>query len=185
MWNENDSLIRQEVGLQEQLLWSGQPGRGLALRSGDVMMIPFSLIWGGFSIFWESIAIRSNDPFMWLWGIPFVLYGLHLIVGRFFVDAWQRGRTTYGVTSERIIIISNFFNRKVKSLNLRALPEMTLDQKSDGSGAITFGAVEKVSRWDPNGFAGRRSRSVSPRFEMLEDAKKVYEIIREAQRRAP
>jgi hypothetical protein len=184
MWNETDSLIRQEVGLQEKLLWSGQPGRGLALRSGDIIMIPFSMVWGGFAIFWESIAIRSNAAFMWLWGIPFVLVGLYMIVGRFFVDAWQRERTTYGVTSERIIIISNFINRKVKSVNLRSLPEMTLDQKSDGSGTITFGAVDKVLRWDPNGVAGRRSRSVSPRFEMLEDAKKVYEIIREAQRRA-
>ena len=185
MWNETYSLIRQELRPQEQLLWSGEPGRGLALRSGDVMMIPFSLMWGGFAIFWESIAIRSNAPFMWLWGIPFVLVGLYMIVGRFFVDAWQRERTTYGVTSERIIIVSNFINRKVKSLNLRTLPEMTLDQKSDGSGTITFGAVDKMSRWDPNGLAGRRSRSESPRLEMLVDAKKVYEIIREAQRRAP
>jgi hypothetical protein len=116
MWNETYSLIRQEVGLQEQLLWSGQPGRGLALRSGDVMMIPFSLIWGGFAIFWEYIAIRSNDPFMWLWGIPFVLYGLHLIVGRFFVDAWRRERTTYGVTRDATALRRGIWKSKARLL---------------------------------------------------------------------
>lgn len=95
---------------------------------------------------------------------------------------WQRERTTYGVTSERIIIISNFFNRKVKSVNLRSLPEMTLDQKSDGSGTNTFGPLKRCHRQ----WIARETQSIRiPAFRNAGGAKKVYEIIREAQRRAP
>jgi hypothetical protein len=183
MWNEAYSQIRQELSPQEELLWSGQPGKGVALRASDFMMIPFSLLWGGFAIFWEVMVIRSSAPlFMQLWGIPFVLAGLYMIVGRFFVDAWQRERTVYGVTNERIIIISTFFNRKVKSLNLQTLPEITFDEKSDGRGTITFGAVDRLAWLNTTGFGRRRNQPVSPSFEVLAEAKKVYEIIRAAQR---
>jgi len=186
MWNETYSQIRQELSPQEELLWSGQPGKGVVLKAGDFMMIPFSLMWGGFAIFWEVMVIRSSAPlFMQLWGIPFVLVGLYMIVGRFFVDAWQRERTVYGVTNERIIIISSFFNRKVKSLNLQTLPEITFDDKSDGSGTITFGAVDKLAWLNTTGFGRRRNQPASPSFEMLAEAKKVYEIIRAARRRTP
>jgi hypothetical protein len=184
MWNESLSVIRQELGPQEELLWSGQPRQGLALRTSDTLMIPFSLLWGGFAVFWEVMVINSGGPlFMKLWGVPFVLVGLYVIVGRFFVDARQRGKTTYAVTSERVIIISNSFGRKVKSLNLRTLSDVTLNQKSDGSGTITFGAADGSSWWNAGGWQGRRGRPAPPSFDMIQDATKVYNIIREAQRR--
>jgi len=38
-------------------------------------------------------------PFFLLWGIPFLIVGAYITVGCFFYDAWQRGRTAYGVTA--------------------------------------------------------------------------------------
>jgi hypothetical protein len=147
-------------------------------------MIPFSLVWGGFAIFWEVMVINSGGPlFMKLWGIPFVLVGAYMMVGRFFVDARQRSKITYGVTSERVVIISDSFGRRVKSINLRTLSDITLDQKSDGSGTITFGSTDKSSWWNAGGLGGRRGRPAPPSFEMVQNVKKVYDIIREAQHR--
>jgi hypothetical protein len=183
MWDESFSVIKQELGPQELLLWSGRPRKGLALRSSDALMIPFSLLWGGFAIIWEAFVLNSDGPlWMRLWGIPFVLVGLYLVVGRFFFDAWQRDKTIYGVTGERVFIISSFFGRKVKSLNLSTLSDITLEQKSDGSGTITFGVANKISRWNAGMWGVRRERQAPPSFEMIQDAKKVYEIIKEAQR---
>lgn len=78
-------VIARELEAGESLLWSGQPRKGIVFRSSDIFLIPFSVMWGGFAIFWEtsvlSIAHKSDQAaslFMSLWGIPFVLVGLYL-----------------------------------------------------------------------------------------------------------
>lgn len=117
-----------------------------------------------------------------LWGIPFVLVGLYMMVGRFFVDAIQRSKTYYGVTNERVIIVSGLLNRKIRSINLRTLTDISLDEKSDGSGTITFGAMNPASWWSTDMSFQVRGQPFLPSFELIPEAKKVYEIIREVQR---
>jgi hypothetical protein len=84
----------------------------------------------------ERGRCQGADSFFALWGIPFVAVGLHFIVGRFFVDAQQRANTFYGVTNQRVIIVSGILNSKVKSLNLRTLSDLTRDERSNGKGSI-------------------------------------------------
>src|SRR5687768_8189983 len=94
MYDKNISPIEAEMGPGERLIWSGQPRQGLRLRGTDVIFIPFSLVWGGFAIFWEVMVIKMKAPiFMAFFGIPFVVIGLYIMVGRFFYDAAARRRT--------------------------------------------------------------------------------------------
>jgi hypothetical protein len=173
--------IAQELTGTERLLWAGQPRQGIVLRPSDVFMIPFSLLWGGFALFWEASAILIHAPwFFTLWGIPFVLVGLYLIVGRFLLDARRRSRTFYGLTDQRAIIVSAGRSRKVTSLNLRTLHDLSVTEKSDGTGTIAFGPVNSLAWW----WAGTNWPGVPqgpPSFEMVQDAKEVYDVIRQAQ----
>lgn len=164
----------------ERQLWAGIPRQGIAFRGADAFMIPFSILWGGFAVFWELSVIREGAGALFmLWGIPFVLVGLYVTIGRFFVDARRRARTTYAVTSDRVIINSGIFSRTTKSLNLRTLTDITLQERPNGTGTITFGPTNPLMAM----YAGASWPGVpqTPSFEMIPEAKRVYDIVREAQ----
>ncbi|MHA3770563.1 PH domain-containing protein [Verrucomicrobiota bacterium sgz303538] len=176
----------------ERLLWSGQPRGGIRLRAQDVFLIPFSLFWGGFAIFWEVMALTATSKapgpvgiVFPLFGLPFVVMGLYLIFGRFLVDARIRAKTFYGVTNERIIIISGLFSQQIKSLQLRTLTDVSLTQRGEGSGSITFGPTHFMNGFFPAGSWPGTARYAPPSFDLIDGAKEVYDVIRSAQRGTP
>jgi len=182
MYEEPDEVIRAEPGPNEQLLWAGRPRQGIVFRSIDIFFIPFSLMWGGFAIFWEVSVLNTNAPwFAALWGVPFVLMGLYMILGRFWVDAWQRENTQYAVTSQRVIIRSGVFAQTVKSLNIDTITDLSLSERSNGSGTITFGAVPPFYGWYGTMQSPWMNNQMVPSFELASDARKVYDIVRTAQ----
>jgi len=183
MRNEDTLIIKQVMDSREELFWAGKPKQGLTLRPSDATMIPFSLLWGGFAIFWEYMVVTgTSNLFGMIWGIPFVLVGLYLIFGRFVFDSWQREGTVYGITDQRVIIVSELFSRKTISLDISKLQSVTLQLKADESGTITFNAGAPQSSFTIT-WGNRRREPEAPAFEMIQDAQKVYLIIREAQRR--
>jgi hypothetical protein len=162
------------------------PRQGIRLRGGDILMIPFSLLWGGFAFFWEYSVLQQKDApvFFALWGIPFVLAGIYIIIGRFFVDSYQRSRTFYAVTDHRVLIVSGLFNREIKSLSLSNLSEISLQERADGSGSILFGPSNPLyAMWASTSWPGM-SKRMAPAFDLVEDVRHVYEVLRATQRRA-
>ena len=182
--NTPTTEIEKLLSSGERLLWSGRPRGGVRFRPADAFMVPFSLLWCGFAIFWETSVVTKGAPFFFmLWGIPFILVGLYIVFGRFFVDARTREGTLYGLTSERIIIVSGLFSRQTKSLQLRAVSEISLTECPDGSGTIAFGPQHPMSQRLPAGWPGG-GRYATPAFDMIEHVKETYELIRKTQRAA-
>jgi hypothetical protein len=145
-------------------------------------MIPFSLLWGGFAIFWEVSVFRSDAPFFFLiFGSFFVVMGIYMIIGRFFIDAWQRNKTYYGLTNQRIIIISGLLSKNVKSLNLRTLTDLSLKETRGGKGTITFGATNPMFAWFGGCAWPGMGHMIPPSFEMIDRPREVYDSIRIAQ----
>lgn len=178
--------IKNQLSRDEKILWSGQPKQGIVIRGADMFMIPFSLMWGGFAIFWELSVLRSDAPtFFTLWGIPFVLVGLYLIIGRFFFEAKQRANTFYAVTNERVLIVSGVLSRRIKSLNLRTLSDLSLSEGKNNEGTISFGGGSPLASMF-GGFSGwpGMEQHLGPRFELVSGAKSIFETIRGAQRAA-
>ena len=147
-------------------------------------MIPFSLMWGGFAIFWEAMALSQGAPiFTVLWGIPFVLVGLFLIFGRFVIDARARAHTIYGLTNRRVIVVSGILSRTITSLPLRTLADVSLRERSDGSGSVFFGRPNPFIGWYGAMWPGM-NQYMTPAFERIPQAKLVHDRVLEAQRAA-
>ena len=177
--------VQKHIEPRERVLWSGQPRQGVMLRGSDVFLIPFSLLWGGFVIFWEYSVLTQGAPlFFALFGVPFVVIGIYLIVGRFYVEAKQREKTFYAVTSERVLIISGLLQQKVKSLALRTLSDVSVTESKDGSGSISFGHSFPFASLFGGMFWPGTGQFSGPRLDTINNSKQVYQLIREAQKNA-
>jgi hypothetical protein len=166
----------------ENILWIGQPQQGLMLRASDGFTIPFSLLWCGFAIFWEFMALEHGAPgFFDAWGIPFVLIGLYMVFGRFFFDAFQRARTNYAVTDQRVLIATQGFTTSVRTLAIEGLTDINVSLKPNGRGTLKFG--RDVSPYGSFAFRGwPGAGSMAPAFEGIDNAIDVLHIIRDARK---
>jgi len=179
MSDDFSSSIARELKSGERPLWQGRPRGGIRLRGIDLFLIPFSLVWC--SVVFVGAGVTLLGPKKDSAGSPvlilFVVIGLYLLFGRFLVDAMRRKNTAYALTSRRAIIVVDFFGRKVQSINLQPIPEVSVTEKSDGSGTITFGAAQSLNWGRSNPWTGGSSQSA---FEMIEDVRRVSDLVNKA-----
>jgi hypothetical protein len=175
--------LQQHLGYNEKLIWAGQPKKGIVFRTADIFIIPFSLLWCGFVIFWFTSALSTGAPFFFaMFAIPFVIIGLIFVFGRFIIDAKQRETTFYGLTNDRIIIKSGIFRKSIKSLNVRTISDIEYVEKRDGSGTITIGPKNpRMMMWG-NGMNWWPGYKTTPSLDLIQDVRKVYSQIMEVQK---
>ena len=163
----------------ESVLWRGRPMQGKIFCKHDIFMIPFSIMWGGFAIFWELMVLLTGNLFFALWGIPFVAVGLYMMVGRFFWQEYQKKRTFYAITDQRVL---QFQGKRVTFLDRAHLPQIHVTVDRDGSGTIVFdryGRGQGRYFWGNGIFADAcgRSGQMDPVLENIPDVKLVYRIL--------
>ena len=166
----------------ERIVWSGRPGKGIIITARDTFLIPFSLVWFGFTVFWESSVWNEEGApsFFILWGAMFMTVGLYMVVGRFVGDAWVRSRTSYALTDQRVLIMRSAPITKFSSVSLARLPELELIERSNGRGTIRFGQQASM-------FGGRQSFGIwspaldpVPQFLMIDDVRRVFDLAQQA-----
>lgn len=164
----------------ERVLWEGKPYAGLLLRPIEVFLIPFSLLWGGFAMFWNvGVGTAANNvadlPFK-LFGLPFLIVGLYVIFGRFLIDMRMRRNLEYVVTDRRILILKQGGNATSKSVDIKRLAAVELDERPDGSGTIRFGAA--MSLLDGRNFGlWQPTFDPTPQFIRIPNVRAVYELV--------
>jgi len=133
----NYSFCKQYMMADEYILWKGKPEQGNLITRQDIFMIPFSIVWCGFAIFWEVTAILEGGPlFFCLWGIPFVCVGLYMVIGRFLHIKYLRNRTFYVITNKKIIRSQN---NRIDILDGKTMPPIYIEAFANGNGTIRFG----------------------------------------------
>ena len=181
---DHRAVISTELEEDESLLWSAQPRQGIFLRASDKGLIPFSLLWGGFALFWEYEVISTGAPFLFaLFGIPFVVAGLYLMVGRFYYDARLRERTFYGITDRRVIILSGIRSKQSKSFVISEIADMNMIENPDGSGVIALGS-EDINKAQQVELVWPGQTETKPLLSNIQDVRKPFEIIEQLRQRA-
>ena len=162
----------------EELLWEGRPNTGLRFKASDIFLSLFGVVFGGFALFWIFMAasIGSGAPgaistAFPLFGLPFLVIGAYLAVGRYFWDSYVRGKTVYALTSKRGIIARSAFGRSLKSYPIRRSTEIEYQPGEEAT--IYFGKDEKRGK---NG-----TYTVKRGFEYFEGGDKVYRLMRAIQ----
>jgi hypothetical protein len=179
------AALRPYLQPGEGLLWWGRPRQGFMLTARDVLLVPFSLAWGGFAIFWETLVVSGDDPSVLfaLWGVPFVLIGLYMIAGRFFHDAWKRSRTIYGLTAQRALILRG---DRFSALPLADAGKIRLQGGADGGrGTIVFGADPPLTELGiRHNLTGWTPSDAGPTFLGIEGAQRVFNLIQSTRAKA-
>ncbi len=89
----------------EQLLWCGRPDPSRFFAPADLVAVPFSLIWLGIALLWETGVQSIDAPAAFrVLGVPFILIGVYLVAGRFVTRWVRKRRTIYGITGQRVIV---------------------------------------------------------------------------------
>jgi hypothetical protein len=171
----------------EKVAWAGQPDPRFHFSGGDIFLVPFSLLWGGFALFWEAGVLGvlgGNGPaptLFALWGIPFVLVGQYIIWGRFVYKAYRNRRTFYALTNQRALILTILRARRVQTVFLNQLPTIGKAVRRDGSGTVEFGSSPNwtAAAYANSGmdFFGGRSGPAAPAFYDIPDVERVYQLV--------
>jgi hypothetical protein len=185
--SELTALLQEELLRDERVLWQGQPDPSKHFSPADVFLVPFSLIWGGIAIS-APFSVASEAPFGLVFAIPFALFGLYFIVGRFVYKAWRKRRTLYAITDMRVLSIE----RGLRGIRHQAgfidrIPAINRRTRRDGSGSIKFGSASSWTTWVENtgmefmgwGFGGAEW----PTFFDVTDAKSVVRLVNDLRRR--
>lgn len=168
----------KELLSDERIVWEGKPYPGVILRPIEAFLIPFSLVWGGFALFWNMSAWTTNAELSFkLFGLPFIVAGIYVTVGRFMLDMYIRRKTNYIITNKRVIIAGGAGCSKLKSLDIKRLPSLEIDERSDGSGTIRFGpsggwfnGANNFGIWQP-------TSDPAPQFIRIPHVRSLYELI--------
>ena len=172
MHQGNTAVIERYLEPGEELLWAGQPPRGLMYRSEDLIVEPLGLM---FLLYAISLQLRglgaADGPIGLLYALPLTLLGLYITVGRFILDARLRGNTYYGITDRRIIFVGGFNGKSVKTKDVRNTGPIAIDDSGTGWGSVTFGS----STPEGKGFASLLLPGLG-KGAVFEDVPRIHDV---------
>ncbi len=164
-----DGRILRKLGHLEKLLWVGTPPAAFTLRPTDALYVlgPILLV-----VF--TAAVGMGIPwFFYLFPFAFVI---SVLLAKF-----ERMNTVYALTDRQVIIVGHLLGRSERILKLIELVDLKLDERSDGSGRITFGG------WGRHQYISDIAPSTDktpPRVELGPGARQVFELFEKAREAA-
>lgn len=142
-WTPEDA-VKRELKAEETIRWTGTPSLG-ARASHHALGIVFGIMFviiPSKNLFYDSenhnLLLQFNDDkFSVLWKLFFFLIGCFMAAGA----AWNiigGRRTAYAVTNQRLLIIHDYFRRRIVSVRPSEINGIERQEGFGGSGSVTF-----------------------------------------------
>lgn len=173
----------------ERLLWQDRPEPSVIWRDLLKFETFFGVIFLGFSLFWTfGVAFMLSGvsggglfSVFPLFGLPFILAGLYLVVGRLFYDAYLRRNTWYTLTNQAAYIATTAFGKRGLQRydrNDMSPPELEGDQP----GTVWFARELHNVRRRRHGRSRHGARVTQAYetkigFRRIDDARAVYRML--------
>ncbi len=135
----------------EQVLWEGAPDPTVIFAKQDRVLVPFSIVWAGFALFWEAGVSTAGFIPGSIFGLVFVIVGVYLVIGRFFYKRWDRRRTRYVVTNRRAVVLRSG-GRSLQEAPIAFAP-MQVELARDGRHASVVWSLDPQPDRQAGGFA--------------------------------
>jgi hypothetical protein len=167
----------------ERLLWEGYPSQRLfVLTKQDAVLIPFSILWGGFALFWNvGVWVAGAPLFFSLFGLPFLAVGAYMTVGRFYHDRYLRRHTVYALTDRRAFIASSAFGKRtLRDKQITAMTRIDYTQGTEATLAFDPSAASLGTSRSATSFAPGGTGDFT--FRLIPDGDPVYRLVRDIQR---
>ncbi len=152
-------LLDDKLKDGEELLWTGSPETFVLITSADILLVPVSIWIGayiihtGLSIIQRSVASDYSLGQVIvgvIGGLPFIVMGLYLTLGRFIYKNWHKRHTVYAVTNTRVLSISDLGRIIVRDQPIDEIPDLRKSSGRGGLGTITFGKSPFAASWCGN-----------------------------------
>ncbi len=189
-----ETVFQNDLMTGEKIHWAGKPDPSVIFSPSDLYMIPFSLMWGGFAIYWELGCLGITGlvkpghvtPVVFsIFGLPFVAIGLYMIFGRFFFKAWKKKKTFYALTNRRVLIATQLYERQLQAQFLNQIPTINQSIRSNGTGTVSFGSSGGFSYANTGmDFMGGRMVQAFLAFYDIPQAEMIYQMVNQLRNQA-
>lgn len=184
----NNEKIASMLYYGEKIIWSGQPNIEKKFTKYDTFFVPFSVLWFGFSIFWEIMATIGSGGIFSVFGIPFCVIGFYICIGRFIYKKKNKQHTYYYITDRRIIIYNDYKRIQVNDMPLSRAAHISYHEDADGIGSIHF--EEKNNSifgfyyymYENTGMDRFFNSSPPNSFFDIDNVREVYHLLRSVQK---
>jgi hypothetical protein len=174
-----------ELSKDEKIVWEGKPKQGIVLRYTDIALIPFSIIWTIATLIFELVSFEPDFPiYLSIIGIPFLIIGLFLLIGRYILDTKRRKNIFYWITNKRIIIKGEKLRNTVQYYQILGIYGITIKHKDRKFGTIVLGNEQGLNfgrGLEIEEFYWLNPKRLS-RLELIEKADDVFKIILDLQK---
>lgn len=183
MATEHAAIFEPYLAEGETLSWTGRPRQGFRFTGLDIFTIPFSLLWFSLALAWEFLAIFAGENegitqlLFIIFGIPFVLIGYQICIGRFFTDRKRRANTYYAITNRRALVLEGIKKKRLHEYLPSDLEDLKFTRKKKIHSDVFFGywktrkhARSTFAHWPYGIFSG---------FHLTTDGNKAYELLQQ------